>query len=814
MQNIGMPSFASVVLVGMHGVGKSTLALIAARSLNYRFVDIDNHVQAVLGMQAANYIKEHSLLVYRQREHEILSELFERCDTKCVIACGAAVIEYIPNKALVMKFRDTHPVIHVLADEDRIADYLSIKDIEFVNRMCSTKYQLYRECSNYEFFNLTAQTSSRSDVVTAIPIDQLTWPSKKAPRSFLILKNCERDCVRFLRAVLGLYSNELDTQVAEPELRSYTYSISLRFPHTTVTADGTQIEELVVGADCVEIIIDTGFFLNRQVRLEAIAKYISTVRRSTDLPLIYTVSTAGLDFSQYRNSELYFSLLEYGLRNAACYVNVDLKSICQKDRTIDSFSETVHAPRMRRLLFGDKTRLPIPPADRPQFSWCSSWIMASWHEEVSPAMQQHWWSSQEPKEILNFALESPCRVIRISKEAVSYQDNYDVIAFYQQMSSIASANGSFLSVFNTGPIGRLSKIMNQILTPVVAHYTVDFLLDQTLVASNSELSAYDAQKALYSSFALPKLQFYVVGGPMISKSLSPTVHNSAFRATGLPHFQSLYESSNTDDIAELIRHDDFGGLAVTVPHKLKAVSMADSLSVHARVIGAVDTLIPERQPDSMRVSAIRGENTDWLGIRASILAHLSPVNAVTRRTTALCIGAGGVARAAIYAFIQLGVENILLYNRTLEHAEELARHFNSQSPLSIPATGPTHFDSPTITREFTIHVLRSWDLADPSLDSGLDPPTIIVSGIPVYNELPVHMFRRPTGGVAIDLHYENLSSKVLRQAREFQDRGWIAVDGLKVLPEIVRLQFELWTKKPAPINVMNKSLLRYYEEHT
>jgi shikimate 5-dehydrogenase len=275
----------------------------------------------------------------------------------------------------------------------------------------------------------------------------------------------------------------------------------------------------------------------------------------------------------------------------------------------------------------------------------------------------------------------------------------------------------------------------------------------------------DAQLALFASFTLDPLKFYVFGGNVMN-SLSPAMHTAAYKAFGMPHEYKPYQSSSLRPLANLMQDPHFGGSSINLPFKIEVITLLQSLSPHARAIGAVNTVLPIRTmsvdgtiPTSLDshleknragpVRALHGDNTDWIGIFQCIRRGLSPANAVSPLSTGLVIGAGGMARAAIYSMIHLGVRNIFIHNRTLENAEKLAQHYNEQFSKGK--------DTDIGKQEANVHVISS---LEETWSMQYKYPTMVVSCIPAHStgeeqtsgfEVPASWLSSPTGGVVVEV---------------------------------------------------------------
>ena len=160
------------------------------------------------------------------------------------------------------------------------------------------------------------------------------------------------------------------------------------------------------------------------------------------------------------------------------------------------------------------------------------------------------------------------------------------------------------------------------------------------------------------------MNYCVIGFP-ISHSLSPALHNRAFRKLKVRARYTAVEVAPSD--LGLFMRDfssKYSGANVTIPHKEKILDFLDELSPEVRAIGACNTIVN-------RGGKLFGYNTDVLGfmdaLKSEGVRNLKGKNAIV-------LGAGGAARAVVYALKKMGA-HITILNRTLEHAQKLAKNF-------------------------------------------------------------------------------------------------------------------------------------------
>jgi shikimate 5-dehydrogenase len=383
-------------------------------------------------------------------------------------------------------------------------------------------------------------------------------------------------------------------------------------------------------------------------------------------------------------------------------------------------------------------------------------------ERFSNWDHNYWISAYDRARRLGFDM------VRLCWPAKYLADNF---AIHQFRSKVALLGSPVLPLvaYNTGRLGKTSCCFNLTLTPVT-HADVPPVEPQLESPCST---AAEATRALYSSFIFEPMRFYIVGASA-GYSLSPAMHMAAYRACGMPHTYKVHEIPSLDELRALVDDPHFGGCSISLPFKLEVITLTKSISCHAKAIGAINTLVPVRHlqddgsipPDlemfkernrAGPVKALYGENSDWIGLRACIRRGLSPANAVGPRTTALIIGAGGMARAAVYACLKLGVRNIFIFNRTVAHAGTLVDHFlnlveSETSGQANPRVLPLSIDA-------GVHIQTLASRAEPWPET-FRQPTIVVSCIPTHRlgenpspdfTLPPQWLNSPTGGVVLEV---------------------------------------------------------------
>lgn len=268
----------------------------------------------------------------------------------------------------------------------------------------------------------------------------------------------------------------------------------------------------------------------------------------------------------------------------------------------------------------------------------------------------------------------------------------------------------------------------------------------------------------------------LLGNPLRRRH-SQVMHDAAFDAAGIDARYVLREVDDREAmrvVAEA-RGASWLGLGVTAPHKRLVSALCDQLEDDSLVMGAVNNVV--RTDDGRLI----GINTDALGFRAGAeLALGGPI----RGAEVVVAGAGGAARAVVYACLLAGAARVTVANRTLDTAEQLVAELADVRPTRPTAVGA---DSPALGA-----ALRSADLAVNATTVGMVDPgtTIDVDAL-------------PGTATVFDCVYVPVETQLLRAARA---RGLRAANGSEMLIAQAAAAFERWTGVGGMAGVMREAV--------
>jgi len=302
-----------------------------------------------------------------------------------------------------------------------------------------------------------------------------------------------------------------------------------------------------------------------------------------------------------------------------------------------------------------------------------------------------------------------------------------------------------------------------------------------------------AYKKRVSDPASPALsastRYCAVLGQPIKHSASPAMQNAGMAALGLAWRYLAFEV-HPDDLRQAIegaKAMNFIGLNLTVPHKLLAMDLVDSLDETAKLWGAVNTIrfevrSAERGVRNQEVARSVGFNTDADAITRSLKEDLGLEVAGAK---VVLLGAGGAGRVAALKLAAAGARELFLVNRTAAKAHALAREIHERFPgthvaIGYPKKGKVALD---LLLNATSLGLKAGD------GSPLDE-----------RKFPVRCAR-----AVYDMIYRPAETELLKSARA---AGCRTANGIGMLLHQGARALELWAGKPAPVAVMREALLK------
>lgn len=250
----------------------------------------------------------------------------------------------------------------------------------------------------------------------------------------------------------------------------------------------------------------------------------------------------------------------------------------------------------------------------------------------------------------------------------------------------------------------------------------------------------------------------VIGSP-VAHSKSPQLHGHWLKANNLRGFYVPMDVSGAHlaGVLKALPKMGFVGVNITVPHKEKALEIADLVTDRAKLIGAANTLIFRKD------GKVHADNTDGYGFIQNLRQHAPGWNPAAG--PAAVLGAGGAARAVVASLLEVGVPEILISNRTKARAEALRADFGDR-----------------------LRVV-DWVQAGNMVEDAATVVNTTSLGMQGNSALRVPLDGLRKGALVTDLVYAPLRTKLLDEAEQ---AGCVTVDGLGMLLHQAVPAFERW----------------------
>jgi shikimate dehydrogenase len=268
----------------------------------------------------------------------------------------------------------------------------------------------------------------------------------------------------------------------------------------------------------------------------------------------------------------------------------------------------------------------------------------------------------------------------------------------------------------------------------------------------------------------------IIGNP-VEHSLSPAIHNAAFQKMGLNLVYLAFRVENICDALNGVRAlGNARGLSVTIPHKVTAIPFLDEIEPTAKHIGAINTVVIED-------GRLKGHNTDASGA----LRALKQGGALLDGHRVLILGSGGAARAIAFALATgAGIAGLTILGIEEAERQKLVKDLRAKTGIPIE-DGPLTLD---MLRNWVPHVRTLIHCTPVGMHPHVDESCV-----------PSHLFRPEL--TVMDVVYNPRETKLLQEAKS---AGCRTIAGMEMFLNQAVLQFELWTKQPAPADVMRQVL--------
>ncbi|MBT4455450.1 MAG: shikimate dehydrogenase [Candidatus Nitrosopelagicus sp.] len=266
--------------------------------------------------------------------------------------------------------------------------------------------------------------------------------------------------------------------------------------------------------------------------------------------------------------------------------------------------------------------------------------------------------------------------------------------------------------------------------------------------------------------------FAVIGDP-IDHSLSPTIHNAAYRELEMECTYIAYRVAQGELATgiESLKKINIAGFNVTIPHKIEMMRYLDNLDDNCKKIGAVNTVLNDD-------GILRGFNTDMDGF----LEPIKRKEIEIKNSRILILGAGGAARAIIAGFQKENAKEITIVNRTKSKGDELSEFSNRMGLSSVSSS------------------IKDMEDFDSQFDMIVNASSLGLKG--EKNIIPSRLFDEQT--TVYDIVYKPIKTDLINTAKERKSR---IIFGYEMLLGQAIRSFEIWLDRQAPYDAMKRAIL-------
>ncbi len=272
----------------------------------------------------------------------------------------------------------------------------------------------------------------------------------------------------------------------------------------------------------------------------------------------------------------------------------------------------------------------------------------------------------------------------------------------------------------------------------------------------------------------------VIGDP-IEHSLSPAIHNAAFQELGLNFVYLAFRVKKIQEAVEGIRALNIRGVSVTIPHKVAILKFLDNIDEVAQNIGSVNTVINDN-------GILTGYNSDSEGaLKALEDAGIEPAD-----RNVLILGSGGAARAIAFGLaMKKDVASLNILGIIKDELEKLVKDISLKTPAAVSGEMLTPHTLERMIERNNILIHSTPVGMYPKIEESLVPQNFLRKDLTV-----------------LDIVYNPLRTRLIEEA---QGVGAKAVPGVEMFVNQAVVQFELWTKKKAPVSLMRLVVEKHLE---